>query len=97
MQTLKKMTAAALSAAMIMATAPAALADGPSGAYTGKGGSAHAGTAWNNCPWDQRGMYRGSLYCRVPVYGTVSRSHPHCPPQYYTTMYRGSLYCFPNR
>lgn len=60
------------------------------GKYTGTRGAYANPLA--NCPWDQRGMYRGTLYCRKPAYQVHAPRHPSCPDGF-KGKYRGNIYC----
>lgn len=89
-------------AAAIVLSAGAAMAGGhdiTNQSY--KGGKASAATVVSadplaNCPFELRGMYRGTLYCRQPLLALHAPRHPACPEDVFG-MYRGSLYCFSGR
>lgn len=64
---------------------------------TYKGGKAGAASAIDanplaNCPIDQRGIYRGNLYCRQPLLAVIAPRHSACPPEV-KGLYRGNIYC----
>ncbi|WP_300035980.1 hypothetical protein [uncultured Roseobacter sp.] len=54
------------------------------------------GDALAFCPVEHRGIYRGDLYCYVPVRAVRAPRHQACPAGF-TGFYRGNIFCTEQR
>jgi hypothetical protein len=100
---MKRLKSIGLAAVLGLAAAAQAGAGGHSAGVTDQtykaGKYAHGAgyvTFVNNCPREHRELYRGSLYCRQPVYPVVTARHAACPDDVWG-LYRGNMYCFGRR